>query len=629
MKKHSLKKKFRYYFDNTMSRGIFSLVGPLIAASIIFIILMAIIFYLFKIFPGKNIIHLISISLMRTINAESMDETNPNILYVILMVIIAVFSIFFISILIGLLTTTIESKIRNLRKGRSIIIEKNHTVILGWSDMIFTIISELVDACNHTRKLCIAILGNKDKTEMEDLIKERVKLCKNVRVICRQGSPIEIEDLKIVSVVTSKSVIILDKSDSNILKTVLAIINNTGYRKNPFNIVAALEDSNNYEVAKIAGKHHADFILVKDFISKIIAQSALQPGLSVLYTDLMNFAGDEIYFQKCSELTGMTFKETLFACDKSSVIGLNKNGNVVLNPPMETKIEENDEIIVISECEGAFMSASSCKDIVVDKSLINNSYDYPQKGISYLEKILILGWNNKIFGIINELDKYLSEGCEVTIAGDFYSVDNGTEKLLKESVKNIKLNYLQANIKDRNVLNQLTSENYNHIVILASEDKNLQETDAETIMILIHLRDIAEKKKLKFSISSEIIDIRNMELARVAKVNDFIISAQLTSLMMTQLSENKLLNKVFEDFLDEAGSEIYFKQAKYYVKLNEPLNFYTVIESASNKGEVAIGYKIFAEEQIEEKNFGISLNPLKTDKISFMEGDSIIVIAED
>ena len=203
------------------------------------------------------------------------------------------------------------------------------------------------------------------------------------------------------------------------------------------------------------------------------------------------------------------------------------------------------------------------------------------------------------------------------------------EKRLKEFTKNIKLNYLQAHIKDRNVLNQLTSENYNHIVILANEGRDIQEADAETIMILIHLRDIAEKNNLKFSISSEIIDVRNMELARVAKVNDFIISDQLTSLMMTQLSENKLINKVFEDFLNETGSEIYFKKAKNYVKLNEELNFYTVIEAASNKGEVAIGYKIYAEENMDDKNFGIYLNPLKTNNISFSEEDCIIVISED
>ena len=629
MKKHSLREKIKYNFDSMMSRGIFSLVGPLITVSLIFVFLMASIFYFLKIFPEKNLLHLISISLMRTINAESMDETNPSILYVILMVIIGIFSIFFISVLIGILTTTIENKIRNLRKGRSIIIEKNHTVILGWSEMIFTIISELVDAGNNTKKRCIAILGDKDKTEMEDLIKERVSLGKNVKLICRQGSPVEIEDLKIVSVNTSKSIIILEGSDANIIKTVLAIINNIGDRKSPFNIVAAIEDINNYEVAKIAGKHHADFIQVKDFISRIIAQSALQPGLSVLYTDLMNFAGDEIYFEKCGELAGMTFKDMLFACEKSSVIGLYKNGNVLLNPPMDTKIDKNDEIIVICECEGIFGSSGICGEFTIDKSLINISGNDFYKCISDCEKILILGWNNKIFGIVNELDKYLTDSCTVTVAADFYAIDDGMEKRLKEFTKNIKLNYLQAHIKDRNVLNQLTSENYNHIVILANEGRDIQEADAETIMILIHLRDIAEKNNLKFSISSEIIDVRNRELARVAKVNDFIISDQLTSLMMTQLSENKLINKVFEDFLNETGSEIYFKKAKNYVKLNEELNFYTVIEAASNKGEVAIGYKIYAEENMDDKNFGIYLNPLKTNNISFSEEDCIIVISED
>jgi hypothetical protein len=207
MKKLNFKKRLRYKFDNMMSRGVLSLIGPLLIASMIFILIMAFIFWIFGIFPGRNAIQLICISLMRTINAESMNEASTNILYTILMVVIGVVSIFFISVLIGLLTTTLGNKITSLRKGRSVIIEEGHTVILGWSEMVFTIISELIESGNHSKIRCVAILSEKDKTEMEDLIKERIPLSKNLRIICRQGNPIDIDDLKIVSVNMANSII--------------------------------------------------------------------------------------------------------------------------------------------------------------------------------------------------------------------------------------------------------------------------------------------------------------------------------------------------------------------------------------------------------------------------------------
>jgi hypothetical protein len=39
--------------------------------------------------------------------------------------------------------TGLDRKIENLRKGRSIVLERDHTLILGWSETIFTIVNEL------------------------------------------------------------------------------------------------------------------------------------------------------------------------------------------------------------------------------------------------------------------------------------------------------------------------------------------------------------------------------------------------------------------------------------------------------------------------------------------------------
>ncbi|MBI5829315.1 MAG: hypothetical protein HZB20_07185, partial [Chloroflexi bacterium] len=46
-----------------------------------------------------------------------------------------------ISALIGIINNGIEDKLDELRKGRSNVIESGHTVILGWSPQVFSIIS--------------------------------------------------------------------------------------------------------------------------------------------------------------------------------------------------------------------------------------------------------------------------------------------------------------------------------------------------------------------------------------------------------------------------------------------------------------------------------------------------------
>ena len=76
------------------------------------------------------------------------------------------------------------------------------------------------------------------------------------------------------------------------------------------------------------------------------------------------------------------------------------------------------------------------------------------------------------------------------------------------------------------------------------------------------------------------LDIRNRSLAEIAKVNDFIVSDRLLSLILTQVSESKLLNLVFKDLFDTDGSEIYIKKANSYIDCSKNVNFYTIIEAA-------------------------------------------------
>src|ERR671911_384640 len=67
--------------------------------------------------------------------------------------------IFIVSALVGVLTTGLDAKLTDLRKGRSRVIESGHTVVLGWSEQIFTLIAELSRAGDHT---CVVVLADRD-----------------------------------------------------------------------------------------------------------------------------------------------------------------------------------------------------------------------------------------------------------------------------------------------------------------------------------------------------------------------------------------------------------------------------------------------------------------------------------
>jgi hypothetical protein len=170
---------------------------------------------------------------------------------------------------------------------------------------------------------------------------------------------------------------------------------------------------------------------------------------------------------------------------------------------------------------------------------------------------------------------------------------------------------------------------YNHVIVLASSTLEPQESDAKTLVTLLHLRDMAGRDAKAFSIVSEMLDIRNRELAEVTQVDDFIVSEHLISLMLAQLSENPDLYDVFEDIFDPEGSEIYLKPVSDYVETGIPVNFYTVVEAARRRGETAIGYRLISESKDANKAYGIHTNPKKSHEVTFAPEDKVVVIAEE
>ncbi len=626
MKKVSTMERLRYAFDNYMSKGTIAMIGGLALASVVVIAFFSMIVWLTR-SADFSFTELLWLSLLRTLDSGTMGGDTGSPLFLVSMLGVTFGGIFVISALIGVLNNGLEGQMSNLRKGRSRVIESNHTVILGWSPQVFAIISELVIANANQKKPCIAIMGEKDKVEMEDEIRDRLGNTGRTRIVCRSGSPMDIHDLEIVSLDTARSIIVLspegDDPDSAVINTILAITNGPGRQSRPYHIVAEIHDQRNMEVTKMVGRDEVELVQVGDLISRITVQTCRQSGLSVVYTELLDFGGDEIYFKEEPALVGQKFGDTLLAYEDSTIIGLRPaGGGALLNPPMDRVIEAGDYLITISADDDT-IKLSGLNDFGIDQSAIRAAKSAKPKP----ERTLILGWNWRVPTIINELDHYVAPKSVVTVVADYA---DGKEEIKAQSpnIKNQTATYEVADTTDRRVLDRLNIPKYDRVIAMASDGIDPQQADARTLVTLLHLRDISDKGGHDFSIVSEMLDIRNRELAEVTRADDFIVSEKLVSLMLSQISENKELNAVFADIFDPEGSEIYLKPAEDFMALGQPVNFYTVVEAARRRGAIAIGYRIKTDANDASKSYGVAVNPDKSKKISFAPGDKIVVVSE-
>ena len=568
-------------------------------------------------------------NLLRTLDPGTMGSDTGPLGFVLSMFAVTLGGIFVVAILIGILTSGIESKLDELRKGRSRVIEEGHTVILGWSQQIFTILSELVEANANQRRSCIVILADKDKIEMEDEIKSRLPDRKRTRIVCRRGDPIDLDEIDIANVQTSRSIIVLspqtDDPDADVIKSLLAITNDPNRRPEPYHVVAEIHDPRNVEVARMVGKDEVELVLVGDLIARITAQTCRQPGLSVVYTELLDFGGDEIYFTNVPELAGRTFSDAIMAFEDSAVIGLVPSGGApLLNPPMDTVIGPDDRIVAVSADDDT-VRVSGLASPPMDADAIVAA---PPRN-SRPERTLILGWNWRGPAIITELDHYVAGGSELNVVADQDAAMLAIDRL-SATMANQSVSFSLGDTTDRRVLDGLKVNSYDHVIILSYSDAlEAQRADARTLVTLLHLRDMAAQTGNRFSIVSEMLDMRNRSLAEVTRADDFIVSERLVSLYLSQISENKALNAIFTDIFDAEGSEIYLRPAAEYVAPDRAVSFYTVVESARRRGEVAIGYRVRALAADAARAYGVVVNPAKSKAITFAPDDRIIVVAED
>lgn len=634
-KRVSFSDKLKYKFDNFVSQGTISMIKGLGVITLIVITLFGSFLLALGLHPDHednfNIFESVWVNLTHALDPGVLGNHDENWPFRTFMLLTTVLGLVIISTLIGLVSNGILTKLEILRKGRSFVIEEGHVLILGWSSKIFTIIPELVEANENQKRGVVVILADKDKVEMEDEIKDKVGSTGTTKVICRTGNPIDVHDLQIANPFETKSIVILDKdnenSDSQIIKTIVAIVTNPNRRKEPYHITAEIEDKKNFAVAKMVGKDEVELILSDEIISKIMVQTSRQSGLSVVYQDLMDFDGDEIYFESAPALVGRRFREVLFAYESSAIMGIQfADGRVAINPPMDTIFGEGDKVIGITEDDDTLIpnAAPNMEDEAHESKIV-----YTEPAPMKAEAILIVGWNNRAKYIIRELDNYVPKGSTVKVVSKFDNAEK-TIKRLDKRVKNISLSFEVQNTTDRETLEGMHLENYDYIILLSYLNYfPIQEADAQTLITLLHLRNFTEMYGSKYKIVSEMLDIRNRQLADITSADDFIVSDKLISLLMSQVAEEKDLMRVFEDLFDADGSEIYIKPANQYVQTGQSMNFYTVLESAARKNEVAIGYRNIAKAKDADNQYGVVLNPKKSDNFTLEENDMVIVLSED
>jgi voltage-gated potassium channel Kch len=622
MKTSNYKERIRYAIDNIIAKGSFSIIIALTFVVILIIIILSLFIWSLGSNPNLGLIDQFWVYFNTGFGKSAATGTWT---YRLTTFLVGIIAIFFSSIIIGSVASAISSKVSELREGKSKVIESNHTVILGWSESLYIIINELIEANRSKGSGCIVVLGNRSNLEMQESTFNKVNLDKSTRVIFRSGSSSSIEDLRKLSIGLAKSIIINIDDDIEAVKTILAIFKDKLVKEYNIPIACKNNDSKNMPVAMIAGEGLVKFLPVYNFIGRIDAQACLHSGIAEVLLDLLDFEGSEIYFHYEEHLIGKTFKDAVLAYDTSSVVGIIKNEKIMINPDAKTSISNEDRLIVISLDDDLIKISNNNDETslpsnhVIKKNIVINEES---------KNLYLLGWNDSAPIILDDLMGYLSEGSNISIANGSKTAEKYISNL--SYTKNISIEYTRGDIRDKSFLESTNIADATNVLLLRSslyEDHEM--ADAATLFTLINLREIRKHSNSEFTILSEVLNSKNAELISVEKSDDFVMSEKIISLMLAQLSENPDLNEFFNELMQPEGSEIYFRKISDYIEISEEVTYRHILEAALIRSETAFGFRINKEAKDKSKNFGIYINPDKLVEREFNESDELIVFSLD
>ena len=614
--------RLRYRLDNALSRGPFMVIGWLAGATAAIILLSALVLEL--VHARINDAHVGFVeglwqSMLRVVDPGTMSADNGWALRATAL-LVTIAGIFLASALIGLIAAAIDRQIEHLRRGRSAVLEHDHTLVLGWSPRISTVLSELCVANENVARARIVVLADRDKVDMENDLQTHVPSRGTTRIICRSGDPANLDDLDIVRPEAARSIVVLgdvesSAGDATIVKSVLAVLARTPGLDIP--IVAEIWDAEIGDALRRAGHGRVRCVRSSDVIARITAQACRQAGLSAVCQELLDFDGDEIYFAQVPELDGHTFAESLVAFEAATVIGVRSaDGTVTLSPPMDRIWDADDQVIAVCEDDDRVIFSGFPTNT-------NGTHPPPDLPSPDPETILVTGWNAHAPVILQELDAFAVPGTHVDLLVDQDLVGDDTVATAVEALHLAQLDIaLTVTRVDFDALAaQVDGTRYDHVVVLGYRGTlSPAEADARTMLTMLLLQQQGTGQGFG-RVVAEILDSRDLDLAQVTGADDFVVSDGLSALMLAQLAENPELEGVFTDLFDADGAALMVRPSDRYLAPGLALAWHDVVRTVATSGDIAIGY-------VGGDTGGVPvINPANSASVRFDVGDQIVVIA--
>lgn len=514
---------------------------------------------------------------------------------------LASFGMVVFAILVGMVTETVETTVKNADGYNIDIILSNHLLVVGWSQHTATLLK------NVSEKSVVVLAPLSESQHIKDA---SIKLNNGTRKIhYRPGIPSDLNDLKKVGASRASKILLVatdDGGNDDVMTGALALSRNLeGFRGD---VIVQVKGEKEGGIVKDllrrgeCGKE-VESVNAGDLFGRFMAQAVRQPGLADVVERMMGSAGSECFNvvnagDVAPQLIGRSISEIgPVSIDKFIICGFVdgddkvyiENGKSMTATIGNQKVSSDTKLLVLGKINGEDSDTSTISSATVTmmQNAMENNEQYMNKK---RENILVLGWRNHMNAMVHELDSMLPKQSTVTIVSPQCDINN-IPSTTRIQIKTVAI----PNCGTYEAIQSTLKTKYDHIIVTSTSPSN----DSSTLSKLIYINDTitSSPNEEKPIITAEFTDNSIATMAQQQGFANTMLPQTLGARIAAQAVRNGVLNKVWNELLSQRGKEVYLRRVEQYginfkgdAEKGKMISFESVVDEVSKKGDIVVGY---------------------------------------
>eukprot|EP00928_Gymnodinium_smaydae_P031075 TRINITY_DN22931_c0_g2_i1.p1 TRINITY_DN22931_c0_g2~~TRINITY_DN22931_c0_g2_i1.p1 ORF type:complete len:1000 (-),score=202.59 TRINITY_DN22931_c0_g2_i1:140-3139(-) len=379
---------------------------------------------------------------------------------------------------LGMIVERVKEKLATWRKLHFRVALSGHILVLGWTDRTLFLLIELLEHARG-RRVKIVILAMRDEHEMVQDIRSyfssSAKLLRQIRnVIVIQGCPFDVDDLERVSASSAKEIVALSrKSPRSDLEMVRMMVALAALPKEVTGkVTVEVWDSDAEPVIEVI-LSRTDVVSSRDHVRSILCTMANKPIVSRTWLALLSKEESETFVVVGTQsLVGKDFGYAGRHFSSSSVIGIHRDGRLMIAPPNSATLQAGDKLLLIEHGKRARQSFLPLTQEKEEANWTSRGawLDAFKASANSSDKdnaeMVVVGWSGDFLDFLASLDPLVAKGTRLHILS-WLPVATREARLRDLELRNLVLRHHVGPRNSVDTLSKLPLQTAHSVFILA------------------------------------------------------------------------------------------------------------------------------------------------------------------